>query len=515
VNESADDASDVLPDVICNSWFRWKNSKQQVEEAMAAGKPVKFARLSIPQAVHPRLLYAISVAPRPSVGSSVAAKAITSAAFGKVAQWYVVDFLVSLFKVTILSQMASSFRDTGHSVQLVKLMIPETICRCVLALLGTKDFIGELLVVKCYRANGWEYSGWWKFLLCFLDCLLVVVPSHVSEQWLRVLLSVAMTTAVLRGMTFLCAFETRRVGLHILPVVECLKESVSFLLVIAFALVASTCAFWGLSDRSVFSVFWSMYRLGLLADFDAEDDIFGGVAESVGWECIAFVLTSLFISVTLMNIFIGIMTGLYDHHQSRVVELFVKRRALTTLRYMLHVEEVKRFRKLTCPSRDRLRHSKTRQLWFCFKDEDDDGLFDNDDDLSLRSVLRRELKDVKSGIEKLEREVEGLKRDKSGISPLEGEAEELEGKIGGPSVEKSIELNHNSMKSGIERLERDIEGLKREKSIISPLEREAEELKGKTGGLSADVNITIKCVAEEARREPERGRVDLSASGLN
>ncbi|CAK0796440.1 unnamed protein product [Prorocentrum cordatum] len=321
---------------------------------MIAGRPVKFARLSIPQAVHPSLLYAISVAPRASVANSLAAKAITSAAFRRIAPWYALDFVVSLCRFFILTQMACLVRDYDDEVvDLITPKLPGAVCRICLALLGAKVFVGELILLKCYRRPaGWEYSGWWKFFVCLLDVLLVAFPDHLNEQWLRVLLSVEMLAAVLRAMTFLCALETARVGLHILPVVESFKGSISILLVIAFALVGSTSIFWGLSNRSAFSVFRSMFRLGLLSDFDVKEDVFGGIAESFGWEYIAFVFATFLISVSLMNIFIGVMTSMYDYFQSRAVELFVRRRSCTSMHYMLQVQECQKLLRRMCPGKD-------------------------------------------------------------------------------------------------------------------------------------------------------------------
>jgi len=225
-------------------------------------------------------------------------------------------------------------------------------------------------------------------------------------------------------MTFLCALETRRVGLQILPVVESFMGSISILLVIAFALLCSTSLFWGLSNRSTFSVFRSMFRLGLLADFDVEDDIHGGIAESVGWEYIAFVLTAFFISLSLMNIFIGHMTGLYDHFQSRAVELFVRRRALTSMHYILQAQYLENMLQCTCSSRG-VYSQRTRQLWVCFKDTEHSDCHDEDGDMSLRHFLKSEIDILKSDIagqhhvmknavERLEREVEGLKSAKIG-----------------------------------------------------------------------------------------------------
>jgi len=292
---------------------------------------------------------------------------------------------------------------------------------------------------------------------------------------------------VLRATTFLNALETAGIGRHILPVVESIKDSIPFLLFIAFALMCSTSLFWGLSNRSSFSVFRSVFRLGLLADFDVDEDVFGDIAESFGWEYISFVLTAFLISLSLMNIFIGHMTSLYDNFQSRAAEMFVRRRAHTSMRYMLQAEgcrnmwrstlEMVRTVRWRCCKVRRLRRrpgkTETRQLWLCFKNTKGSGSHDDNGDLSLRHFLKSEMK---SEIERLEQVL-------------------CEASVERVSASSEMHLRR------IERLEQNIEALRKEFKVA-------------TGDLRTDINA-IKCIVENAQRVSGHGRLEFPLPVLN
>merc|ERR1712113_655482 len=104
-----------------------------------------------------------------------------------------------------------------------------------------------------------------------------------------------------------------------------------------------------------------VYRLGLYADFEEEDVV--GESDTVddGWQHIAFVLASVMVTFILINIFIGIVGGAYDHYQDRAEEHFVRARASIGLEYSLFSSFLRRPRK----------RLDEQYVWFCHQRDGD------------------------------------------------------------------------------------------------------------------------------------------------
>jgi hypothetical protein len=269
------------------------------------------------------------------------------------------------------------------------------ICIGWLGIFAFKNILMELTLLLQYSRFGWMNSYLTGYrLLAYVNSILVVMvlvtelslEEHTMET---ITLALAFSGRVVKVLSFMRVVEAGRFGLRILPVISSLKESVTFLLLVFSMIFVLWSLFWSLEDatgRTGFSVFDSLYRLGLLGDFDSEEDVL--TAEDGGlqaWQYFGFMAASLLVSVALMNIFIGMFSTYFDHYTDRVVELFVQTRAEVSLKYMLQVHGMGCKFGLLRPD---------SYVWFCSKDAADDSESAvADESLSLRSTLKSTFND--------------------------------------------------------------------------------------------------------------------------
>jgi hypothetical protein len=251
--------------------------------------------------------------------------------------------------------------------------------------------------------RGWtkSYLSLWRGLTVVNVAVSVVLVMCYVFSWsveaLQVITSWAFALRLLKLISFLLAMETYRLGFTIAPIIKSLVACTSFFVVVLLMISVFMCLFWGLSDtkRGFLSIGGALYRLGFLGDFNMDEDVAtSDAAHMKMWEYVTFVLVTVFVSVALMNIFIGMITTYYDHYLERATELFVRTRSEICVAYLLRRHGL---RKLVCRRRSDCEGKSHGTVWFCYRDEDDE---DENEEISMRTQFGslenrvRELKDA-------------------------------------------------------------------------------------------------------------------------
>merc|ERR1712048_1190884 len=143
------------------------------------------------------------------------------------------------------------------------------------------------------------------------------------------------------------------VGQKMLPILSALQDTMIFALVVAFFLAASVHAYYALGVRSeptpLYASILLMFRLSLFGDFDLFE--LEGVDPSYirnndAWEPqdpdptqmyvpvhVLFYIVGACITLTLMNLLIGILSANYDRFEDQSAQIFVRSRALILVRH--------------------------------------------------------------------------------------------------------------------------------------------------------------------------------------
>jgi len=142
-------------------------------------------------------------------------------------------------------------------------------------------------------------------------------------------------------------------GPKVLPIIYALSASKVFFGVLAFCIAPAVHAYYVLGARQEpgpwLAASIPMFRLAVMGDFDmfeleGTDTVY--VEEGGMWNpedpspsklyypvLLLFFLVSVLVNVTLMNIFIGILSANYDFYDDRGFEMFLQERAATILTY--------------------------------------------------------------------------------------------------------------------------------------------------------------------------------------
>eukprot|EP00928_Gymnodinium_smaydae_P039548 TRINITY_DN26995_c0_g1_i1.p1 TRINITY_DN26995_c0_g1~~TRINITY_DN26995_c0_g1_i1.p1 ORF type:complete len:976 (+),score=153.16 TRINITY_DN26995_c0_g1_i1:67-2928(+) len=206
------------------------------------------------------------------------------------------------------------------------------------------------LYVSWQQLKYWDLH--WKNLLAFTALL----------RWLRVVM---------------CLKGFRVVGPRMLPILRATANIKPFILVVLFPLLGVSTCYVALDIADVPDSFISMYRLGFLGDFDLAE-IEGATAQSgLNWSDprrlpsyiasrFIFVFASLFLTITMMNIFIGVLGTSYTEAYEHRTRVFTKARAQMLCDWLAMRDAWILFsrlwrRKTTVSTGE----EETQHLWYC------------------------------------------------------------------------------------------------------------------------------------------------------
>lgn len=137
-------------------------------------------------------------------------------------------------------------------------------------------------------------------------------------------------------------FQSFDLGMRILPILTALGKIASFFLVLLFCMCAYFTVIVILSDEPWSNSLFSAFTVGLLGEYNFYDIL--GVTEDEPlhpwhpFQYAAFWIAVFFITVAMLNIFIGIMSSAYESALDKVVEVFVRTRASMGLDYAVLCE---------------------------------------------------------------------------------------------------------------------------------------------------------------------------------
>jgi hypothetical protein len=451
---------------------------------------VKLKRVSIPNVVNPIVLQAIASTPRFEALRTQAAKAIVHSAWPKVRCRYHLDFVLVLLEAMALlwftTSRISHFLETEDKrlnelpepVEIEGFAIPmpnaiqtaltwedcQSISFFILFVSVCKKILEEIICVCRWRKYGMLSDYFHKAKICHtlfrwlgIVIILMVLVCSLSapreEIALRMLLGAG---GICTWMEVLFHFRAHQVlGPKILPILRVFSDVWGFTLVMFFMILAFLHSTFALSHRALLDVAMSTFRMALLGDFDIAEHVLGVEdvlgdetnREPVGWsgyQHLFFMFTTFMLTVVMTNLFIGVICNSYDIHQNEAVELFIQARAEMTLDYMLlpglsdlrkcFSSGVRRFRsaRSACLVEELECAKDDEYVWFCTMDtENADGEDDVATEGSVRSVMRTEMRSVRSSIKR--EIVSVLQQMRNGQKDLGKQIEALPQKISQPT----------------------------------------------------------------------------------
>lgn len=356
--------------------------------------PVRLAKVAVRGALRPSVLRALSITPRKKAYHTLAAQSIIQCAWQKVRLLYCIDFILDIGAVAAVCHLTAMVRiDMGdgpvETLDGNRIAFDSELPASFypLAAICIKDILKDLIKTKCFL---WDHSAWYEdyfsvengwdwFRNIATTLLLWLLWNGARVNALCQLLSAIGFSRWWKVLYSLRGFEV--FGDRILPVLGAFQEVLPFLLVIFFCGGAFVHASYALAhQRTVVQVIETIYRLGVLGDFDKYEDVYGqeevwtvgddGVMETddppyLSWKSLQtfwFFATSFLFTVALMNIFIGIMSSAFDRQEERSEASFLRTRTSICLTYMLRIETLKRL--FCCRSS----FENDEVIWLCYQD---------------------------------------------------------------------------------------------------------------------------------------------------
>lgn len=207
----------------------------------------------------------------------------------------------------------------------------------------------------------------------------------------------------LRALYGLRGYE--RIGPQMLPILSALQDTFIFILVVSFFLAAAVHAYYVLavtdSPTPLYAAVSLMLRLSLMGDFDLhqlEGVDTSYVDEQSVWEPqdpsptemfgpihVLFYIVATGITLTLMNLLIGILGSNYDRFEDQNIPIFLRARAKILVRYAARPWARNPW---SWPCQNQKSHVKRDgYLWVATRAE-----LNLDDTRSMRTIFREELR---------------------------------------------------------------------------------------------------------------------------
>jgi len=241
-----------------------------------------------------------------------------------------------------------------------------------------------------------------------LSILILTNDEHVNTASLRVVMACLVMFRWNKSLYALRCIKT--FGLPMLPILRAMRDINAFCFVLLFVLFGFSHTYYTLGiHQDISSAFNAVYRLGVLGDFDLQElegvDPHFGVdgntmmpvdpdKTSMFYVVRVFMIVATFgITVTLLNIFIGVLSVAFENETEKAESTFWHERSHSTLMFCATVEG---FYKMHCPfCRRRVLHKRAnahdqgagkpmrrtatekadlqspRHLWYCFRNDDD------------------------------------------------------------------------------------------------------------------------------------------------
>jgi hypothetical protein len=353
------------------------------------------------------VIQALAGSPTNDVLSTDAARAIVEQTWHGAVAPYTLDCTLNFIYVAVLCQVTASVR---HGE------MPSGVCLGVCTTITVKDILEEILQIvhtSTPRDNGvifyiihhylckLEQVFDWSGIMLDIFGMCVVWSTSAEGVW-KSPLAIWAGARWLRTLYGLRGYEC--IGLKMLPILSALQDTFIFMLVVCFFLAAAVHAYYVLGVREAPSPLYAavlpMLRLGLFGDFDMFE--LEGVDTSFVQDHQAlqprdpdpsdlyvpvhmlFYTVGTCITLTLMNLLVGILSSNYDRYEDQSIPIFLRARALILMRYAA--------RPWACaPWWHGFGQAASRDgyLWVATRAE-----VNLDDTRSMRTVFREELRKV-------------------------------------------------------------------------------------------------------------------------
>lgn len=319
--------------------------------AVAADKTEEMiiARLGVPGVLHPAILHGLAFTPTTAALDTLAAKAITSAAYHLARSWIVLRLAMRLGCVAAVTWFTRFMRERtigGGAVPRPEWDRSHSVGLAVICVSWGDELARELCLLKVFADLGYLQDRF--SLLAFplriahlLATLLMIhnlLEVHAGTAELsRGLLALTGSWAWLHVLWSLRVFRVFRLGVRIIPIIEALGDVASFLLVTFFTFGASYQASYALTQRPMSEIMFNTYRMGFVSEM--ESSLFLSTEKAVQLtprvvtEKLTYCVFTFLIMASLTNIFIQIIGQAYEEHQKNAVSSFVRARAVVTLEY--------------------------------------------------------------------------------------------------------------------------------------------------------------------------------------
>ena len=289
-------------------------------------------------------------------------KAVLDDAWNSVVLWYYCHVFWAFMNVIFICLASVYLRDGQVPATLVVLLLLIWLKRLLEETWQLRRLRPRRIAAEGDAASRWNCHAFFVFLAvnlsfhAFLDwvylatsgCALYFLWSFEPYPLRRSLIALYFYCAWLSALYWLRGIRAWRFNEKLLPIILAMRDTGTFLLVVAFTLLASVHGYFILSiprmPGSLYRAFEKTFRLAFLGDFDLHeleyvDTIFvegDGALEPQDPDPTAdyafvhmfFYVVALSITIVEMNLFIGVLSSNYDKHLQQASALASRERAL-------------------------------------------------------------------------------------------------------------------------------------------------------------------------------------------
>eukprot|EP00930_Biecheleria_cincta_P100485 TRINITY_DN9211_c0_g1_i1.p1 TRINITY_DN9211_c0_g1~~TRINITY_DN9211_c0_g1_i1.p1 ORF type:complete len:1096 (-),score=167.21 TRINITY_DN9211_c0_g1_i1:275-3109(-) len=333
--------------------------------------PIKIYRVSVPGALCVEVLHALVVAPRDEVFGKLAAKGILEAAWQLNKLWHLLGLVLDIVQLAAVCHLtfelkridSDSQQGAGTGSVFDRRDLPVTFWVSIVTLVIS--VMVETWQAKVYlwnrpswRSMYFSFQNVWDWSMFLATGLMLYrIRQRATQEYVLPLVSFVGFSCWWRILYALRVFKA--FGMHALPVLGAFREILPFTVILLFYCGAFMHAFYALSVEDITDVFLAFYRLGMIGDIVNTSSLgLQGNQQRSSWsdlQLIWFLLFSFLCTVTLMNIFIGVMSSAYNEQKEQVGTRFLRARAEICLNVMMMT---------TCLSRRR-RPEDNQFVWIC------------------------------------------------------------------------------------------------------------------------------------------------------
>ncbi|CAK0792425.1 unnamed protein product [Prorocentrum cordatum] len=189
----------------------------------------------------------------------------------------------------------------------------------------------------------------------------VVVDGDLTNEFQRILLAIAVFWSWMRVLYSLRVLKV--IGKPMLPILNSMQNMSAFLLVVVFWLGGFSHMYYACGLSQPFSSFMTVFRLAMLGDFELEEmesDAEGTVLAGT-WVQLFVIVVGFMMTITILNIFIGVVGMSYEKALDEAERAFQRQRAKASLNHVAHMEGL---RTVLCCRRSRPKERKDIYAWY-------------------------------------------------------------------------------------------------------------------------------------------------------